>query len=488
MRHDIRAGLLIPAAFWVFFAGAAQAADVPVYTKAPPVPSPPAVPAACKDAVDFFTTDCVLSYYGINVYGAIDLGAGYESHGARLNPDMMTGVGDSIRRNSNGALWTLVPNGLQQSNIGIRGVEPIAADLNFIFDLNFAFDPYTLSAANGPKSLLDNNGVPLGLQTSNGDAPRAGQFHNSAGYVGLSSKTFGDVTFGWQNSLEMDAAIAYDPMYAAYAFSMLGCQGFAVGGGDPESAKYTSVKYRASIGNLFWVAAQVQVGGYDLGNGNQSAYGLQVGKDFDLGAYGKLWLDAIYSNDKGAVAAALLSPAQNLLFPGTLGATISDNNSVMLLAKYAYQKIKLFAGFEFITLANPTSPVSATFAGIAGIPITFAPAAGTNNPLNQTNYTNPEHLQITWTGGRYSFTETVDAALAYYRYQQNSFGPVPCNTIASPKCSGSLNAVGFDVEWRAHKKLTLYAGFLYSEVRNGLASGYLNTTDFAPTVGLRFRW
>jgi predicted porin len=466
-----------------------RAADLPLtYAEGAPPPPAPTGAAPCGNAVDFFITDCVLAYYGINVYGAIDVGAGYESHGVPLNKDAMSGVEDSIRKNSNRPMWTLVPGGLQQSNIGIRGKEPVAPGLDFIFDLDFAFDPYTLTAANGPKSLLDNNGVPLALQTSNGDGSRAGQFYNSVGYAGLSSNTLGDLTFGWQNSLEMDAVIAYDPVYAGCAFSVLGCQGFAIGGGDAESAKYTSLKYRTNVGDFFWVAAQVQIGGYDLGNSNQSAYGFQLGKDFNLGAYGKLWFDALYSADKGAVAASPLNQAQNLLFPGTLNASISDNNSWMLAAKYAYLNIQLFAGYEFITYANPVSPVTANFTGIAGIPITFAPGAGANNPVTQADFPHPEHLQIMWVGGRYSFTEKMDAAIAYYRYQQNSFGAVFCNTNVSPKCSGSLDAVGFDIEWKAAKKLTLYAGFLYSEVHNGLASGYLNSADFSPTVGLRFRW
>ena len=62
---------------------------------------------------------------------------------------------------------------------------------------------------------------------------------------------------------------------------------------------------------------------------------------------------------------------QNLKFPGTIAATISDNNSVMLLAKYTYQQLRLYAGYEYITFANPSSPVTTGFTGIAGIPYRF---------------------------------------------------------------------------------------------------------------------
>ena len=102
----------------------------------------------------------------------------------------------------------------------------------------------------------------------------------------------------------------------------------------------------------------------------RKAYGEpRSARTFDFGAYGKLSLDAIYTEDKGAVAPAALSAAANLKFPGTLAATISDNNSVMLLAKYTYHQLRVYAGYEYITFKNPSSPVTTGFTGIAGIPI-----------------------------------------------------------------------------------------------------------------------
>src|SRR6202171_1100506 len=218
------------------------------------------------------------------------------------------------------------------SNIGIKGKEAITPGLDFVFDLNFGFDPYSMTAANGPKSFLDNNGVPLASQSSNADSSRAGQFYNSVGYAGFSSQTYGTLTFGRQNSLELDGVNAYDPMGGSYAFSVIGWQGTAVGGGDTEDARIsTAIKYRVDVGNnWFRLGAIYQVGGYDNNNGTQGEWGAQIGKDFDFGAAGKLSLDAIYTVDKGAVKAASLSAAANALFPGTIAATISDDNSVML--------------------------------------------------------------------------------------------------------------------------------------------------------------
>jgi predicted porin len=460
--------------------GAAQAADLPVYTKAPP---PPLAPASCSSAVQFVVTDCPLTAYGITVYGAIDMGVGYESHGAPFNKSIVSGVQELIRKNSNHPGWFLTPGGLTQSNIGIKGVEAIGAGWDFVFDLNFGFNPYSMTAANGPKSFLENNGVPLALQSSNADSNRAGQFYNGVGYAGFSSPTYGTITFGRQNSLELDGVLGYDPMGASYAFSVIGWQGTAIGGGDTEDARIsTAVKYRVNVGdNLFRLGAIYQIGGYDQNNGSQGEWGAQIGKDINLGAYGKLSLDAIYTEDKGAVAAGALSPAQNLLNPGTLTATISDNNSWMLLAKYTYQKLRLYGGYEYINFANPSSPVTSGFNGIAGIPFAFV-------NITQTAFPNNEHLQIMWTGARYAITSTLDAGIAYYHYDQNSYGKAFCNSPVAGTCSGQLNAVSFNVDWQFAKKFDLYGGFMYSAVANGLASGYLFRNNFAPTAGLRFRF
>jgi predicted porin len=461
--------------------GAAQAADLPVYTKAPP---PPLAPVSCSSAVQFVVTDCPLTAYGITVYGVIDMGVGYQSHGVPFNPHIVSGVTELVQKTSRPhSMWLQTPGGLTQSNIGIKGVERIAPGWNFVFDLNFGFNPYSLTAANGPKSFLDNNGIPLALQSSNADSNRAGQFYNGVGYAGFSSPTYGTITFGRQNSLELDGIAAYDPMGLSYAFSVIGWSGTSGGGGRTEDARIsTAAKYRVDVGdNWFRLGAIYQVGGYDQNNGTQGEWGAQIGKDFNFGAYGKLSLDAIYTVDKGAVSSSALTPAQNLLFPGTIAATISDENSVMLLAKYTYRQLKLYGGYEYIDYSNPSSPVTAGFTGIAGIPFAFA-------NITQTAFFHDEHLQIMWTGARYAFTQNFDAGIAYYHYDQNSFGKAFCNTTAAPTCAGTLDAVSFNVDWQFAKKFDLYAGMMYSAVHNGLASGYQVFNNFAPTAGLRFRF
>ncbi len=203
--------------------------------------------------------------------------------------------------------------------------------------------------------------------------------------------------------------------------------------------------------------------------------------DFGSSEYGKLSLDAIYSSVKGAVSSAPLSAAANLKFPGTIAATISDDDSVMLLGKYTYQQVRLYGGLEIIRFENPSHPQLTEFTDIAGIPIEPA-------NINNTAYTNHRIQDVFWTGARYAFTTTFDVGVAYYHYFQHSYALKFCDNISSGTCEGTLDGVSFDVDWQFAKKFDAYAGMMYSQVRDGLASGYLHTNNFAPTAGVRFRF
>ncbi len=63
------------------------------------------------------------------------------------------------------ARYVLIPNGLGQSYIGVKGNEAIAGDWSLVFNLQTGFNPYTLERANGPKSLVQNNTTPLDAQS-----------------------------------------------------------------------------------------------------------------------------------------------------------------------------------------------------------------------------------------------------------------------------------------------------------------------------------
>ncbi len=174
----------------------AQAADLP--TQAPTPASAPSCFASLADYLLAGAEECPLSWNGITLYGTLDYGAGYQTNGAPFNNVYPNGVEELISKNSNGRRYVLVPNGLGQSYIGVKGNEPIASDWSLVFNLQNGFNPYTLERANGPKSLVQNNTTPLDAQTANGDSSRAGQLLNTIAYAGLSHPTYGTLTAGRQ--------------------------------------------------------------------------------------------------------------------------------------------------------------------------------------------------------------------------------------------------------------------------------------------------
>ena len=71
-------------------AGAATAADLPIVSKGP-VYTPPAS-VACASAYDFLMTACPLTWYGVTVYGTIDVGGTYQTHGTPFDPNHPVGA------------------------------------------------------------------------------------------------------------------------------------------------------------------------------------------------------------------------------------------------------------------------------------------------------------------------------------------------------------------------------------------------------------
>ncbi|WP_050420595.1 porin [Bradyrhizobium tropiciagri] len=449
-------------------------------------------PSTCGSAEDFVVTNCMLTWSGITVYGTIDMGLTWRSHAAPFNGTSAVGEDYLIQKYSNRPLWGAAPNGLTQSNIGIKGNEPFAPGWAFVFDLQAGFDPYSLQLANGPHSVAQNAGVPLTSQNSYADSSRAGQFYNSVGYLGVSSP-YGSLTVFRQNSLTLDAVFAYDPMAASYAFSPIGFQGIACGAGNTEDCRFsTSVKYHADIGQ-FRIAALWQFGGYSLNNAATGSYQLQLGGDIPNLAGGTLSLDAIGSYVRDAVSIGLAGSAPPAVLPQILTATLSDNTSVMLVSKYSNGPVKLFAGYEYIRYAPPSHPFAAGngFTDIAGDFVCAACAAFNSTNISSTSFNAGDKLfHVFWTGAKYSVTDNLDVIGAYYHYDQPTFGPhASCSALPTPAaCHGTFDAVSFAIDWRFAKKFDAYAGLMYSQITGGLANGYLNRSTVAPTAGFRFRF
>jgi predicted porin len=481
--------------------GDAWAADaLPAGTSAATADS---APKPCTDASDFISTDCRLTWKGITVYGTIDAGFGWQSHGAPWDPRSAVGASYLIQKQNNLALFGPAPNALSNSFIGIKGTEPIGGNVSVVFALDAGFDPYSLRFSNGPGSVAANAGIPQNLATAYSDSSRAGQWFNGQGYVGLSSPTYGTLTVFRQNSLTLDAVFDYDPFGASYGFSPIGFQGITCGGGNTENCRNsTSLKYRVNLGQ-FRAAALWQFGGYAQNNASNGAYQFQAGGDISTWGNGVLSVDAIYSFVKDSVSLSL-APGTNdasgapipPFLPQALTAQISNNNAAMLVGKYTSGPLKVYAGYEYIRYTAPSDPQTA-FTDIAGNFICFDCQAVNNTNINNTafgvNGLGNKKFQVMWLGAKYALTENLDVIGAYYHYIQNSFfgtaaGPAPCLGREHPQCAGTFDGISAAVDWRFAPKWDLYSGIMFTQVNGGLAFGFLQRNNIAPTVGLRFRF
>ena len=95
-------------------------------------------------------------------------------------------------------------------------------------------------------------------------------------------------------------------------------------------------------------------------------------------------------------------------------------------------------------------------------------------------------------GVRYTIIPELDVVGAYYGYKQNSYGTganAGCSTNQSGTCSGTLDTISLDADYRLNKRFDVYAGAMYTGVHDGLANGYLfHTTDITTTTGVRFKF
>ena len=430
-----------------------------------------------KGGFPFVADDGSLTFHGITLYGALDIGVAYQTHGTPLSNSAGLGLEYLIQKNSNHSQFSVAPNAMTTSNIGLKGTEEVIPGVSVIFKLETAFLPTSGRLADGLGSLVQNNGVPIGSQTSNADSSKNGQAFNNTAWVGVSSPTLGALTFGRQNSLTLDGVLAYDPMGGSGAFSVIGYQGTTAGTGDTEDARLdNSLKYRVNHGPVRAAAL------YKFGASGSSAYEAGVGVDY-LGAS----FDAIYSHVNDAVSAAPLAslaaitPAQLASAgSGLVAGTVSDNTSFMLLAKYGMGPVQLFAGYEHIQFANPGHPLA------VGSQLPNSGGGYSLGSVNNTAFTNKKVFQIFWAGAKYAVRSDIDLIAAYYHEQQNSFQGKGCSDNSFASCSGQLDAVSVVADYRFAKRFDVYAGAMFSRVSNGLANGFLHTSTIDPTVGLRF--
>lgn len=525
-------------------------ADSPLLTKAPTIVLPAATgPTTCAGVNEFFLTNCTLSWWGVTFYGTVDVGGNYSTHGTPFDPNHPTGQTYLLGAGGPNATNRLSgffpgPNGLSQSNVGLKWAEPVGGGWAFIGQAELAFDPYSLLLANAPRAEFNAIGVPENQQLTPYDSSRWAWLASQI-YTGASNPTWGTLTFGRLNTPYTDAINAYDPMGGSYAFSVIGYSGKTCGAGDTETCRWTTeIKYRVNIGDFRFVVAGQPIGGsqggYNSYNPNNGAIEGGIGGDVKHFGPGTLSVDVFgaYERDAvnwgtffasvGGVGPTIASGWPSAVaFLGTnagLKATISNNTSFLAVTKYSFGSwgdpapvvgkapippsgipLTLFAGYEWINFANPSDPQTSSFRD-DGFTFNFTNAAGSilsgngttiaNNAYNAacgsgTGCTN-EIFQVMWTGAKYGITRDLDVIGAYYHYIQNTFvNGVNCSPSAAAgnsRCAGWFDTYSLVFDWRFLPKWDAYIGTMYSAAFGGLANGDITRNNLSTTAGVRFRF
>jgi predicted porin len=478
-------------------------------------------PDACTSGHEFATTDCTLTWHGVTLYGAYDVGVGWVSHGLPDNGYNYEGE-SLVNRNGNQSRFIIAPNNLQQTSLGVRGKEEFLPGWSVVFNASTGINPESGLLANASATDISNNGLPRASYTEAIDGARAGQPFNDEIYGGISSAHFGTLTFGRQRSLGTDAMLLYDPAGGGYAFSYIGYNGTMAGGGDTEDSRWDdALKYRLAYGPVHFGAM------YKFANGSGGCYSALAtwtatsctpeaphndAFGFDLGgSSGKFSADIVYQHYNQAIS--VLNPllgAQSLSAPyqsttdsintnpingvnlidttNTVYGIVTDNNAVMVAARYTWDPFKLFAGYEYIWQNNPSNPLGVGASDQGGY---FMSGVEDNNLDTE------KLVQIWWTGVKYTYRSKTDFTFSWYQQRQNDFRlPPTCSSTAGfrASCAGTLNEASIYVDHHFTKRFDGFAGIAYSFVSGGLAIAiphgpgvpYIHNSNFAPTVGGRF--
>ena len=476
-------------------------------------------PDTCASGHEFATTDCALSWHGITLYGAYDVGVGWVSHGLPENATNYEGE-SLVNRNGYQHRFLIAPNNLQQTGLGIRGKEEFLPGWSVVFNASTGINPQSGQLANASVTDVANNGLPRRSYSIAIDGARAGQPFNDEFYAGISSASLGTLTFGRQRSLGTDAMLVYDPAGGSYAFSYIGYNGTMAGGGDTEDSRWDdALKYRLTYGPVHFGAM------YKFADGSGGCYSASAtwtattctpeaahnnAYGFDLGGgYRKFSADVVYQRYNQAISVLnpLLGPqslaasyqsttdsintnqitGNNLIDPNdTVYGIVTDNNAIMVAAKYAWDPFKFFAGYEYIWQNNPKNPLGVGAEDQGGYIM---------SGVEDNNLDLEKLLNIWWMGAKYTYRSKTDFTFAWYQQRQNDFraGGCPTPTFRS-SCAGTLNEGSFYVDHHFTKRFDGFAGIAYSWVSGGLDVAiphgpgvpYNSDNNFAPTIGGRF--
>jgi predicted porin len=268
---------------------------------------------------------------------------------------------EHLNNTSAGGAQTREASGnLSGSRWGLKGVEDLGGGMKAIFQLESGFNINDGTTAQSTKGLGAN-------------AATTSRLFGRQAWVGLAYKGQ-QLTFGRQNALLYEQAVAFDPMGASSRYSVLSLD-YAMAARIDNSAKYTGV-----FGPL--TAQAMYSTRYDTGYGSEVP-GAEITGRFFSGAL---------TFAQGPLAASLSYEQRN---SNTVATNTGTERRATAAASYVIGPVKGFAGYRYLRASNA-----------------FLPA----NPIAVANGSEASAANLYWAGAQYFATPAfVLTATAYYQ-------------------------------------------------------------------------
>lgn len=402
----------------------------------------------------------------VTLYGVLDESIANISHSLNFDSNYAAANNPGVTKGTHSATG-LLNGGLTPDRFGLRGSEDLGGGLHAVFTLESSFNPSTGALSNGPASLAANGST--GPNYSN-DSSLAGQLFARGAFVGLTSTSWGSILFGRQQSFFGEYLSTVDPLQGSQAFSALGASSSYVGGGFTEDARTdNAVKYSIPVGD-FTFGVLHKFGGQAGSSTAQSSNQLNA-----VYASGPLTVQLGYEAFKDA-----FSLSNNAAGSGLVKSTAADTKAWQIAAKYTIAQTTLRAGFESISLSNPSNPAAdAAVPAVLGQNILATVSGSSTTYSKVTAYDTTETLKVYWLGGTQNLSTAFSVSAGLYHVKQNDFQGTAtgCSaTKAQGACTaGSLNFESLVGDYRFSKRTDAYAGVMFDNVSGGPAQKVLNS-------------
>lgn len=388
----------------------------------------------------------------VEVYGILDVGVAELTHAGNFNPNFVTSAVPVGVTTTNNSTIGMMNGGESQTRIGFKGNKDLGDGYKAFFQLESAIN--LGSGTLGTSSLAGGAGSPNMMA----DTALNGQLFNRNAFVGISSDSWGALSAGRQNSLQLDiigvVGGGYDPVNAQM-FSPINFSGAYGGGGATDNSRVdNSIKYAKKFGNINMNAL------YGMG-GVSGAPSARSNAQFNVG----------YEADTFGVQAAVQSTRDTTSItatatPNTVNAQFEDLLSYMIALRYqAMEGLALKAGFERESISAPGSYDEDRL---------MTTIYSYNLAANTAFGPNKRDLNVYWLGANYQFSPATKLSVGYYNVVAAS-GTGSANGAALTTSDVTDTYWSAMVEYNLSKDTNLYAAAMFDTKTAASVSSYYNT-------------